>query len=143
MTVSDLKSKLAALDLPTSGNKAALKARLAEASKPKSKKKKEDSVAVANIRQGVEVLNSEFGEEELKGVLHFKPFSNNPKSFVLRLPNMKEAAEALPLNNKAKEAITLLRRLRGSVSDAFGDANQTWIFHASGAAAVFSHLNLK
>ena len=142
MTVSDLKSKLAALDLPTSGNKAALKARLAEASKPKSKKK-EDSVAVANIRQGVEVLNSEFGEEELKGVLHFKPFTNNPKSFVLRLPNMKEAAEALPLNNKAKEAITLLRRLRGSVSDAFGDANQTWIFHASGAAAVFSHLNLK
>ena len=39
MTVSDLKSKLAALDLPTNGNKEALKARLAEAGKPKSEKR--------------------------------------------------------------------------------------------------------
>ena len=147
MTVKAIKSKLAALNLPTSGNKETLKARLASANKPKPTKKSKGNpvaaAAVANVRQGVELLHSEFGEDELKGILHFKPFSNNPKSFVLRLPNMKEAAAALPFTNEAKEAIALLRKLRGSVAAAFGDANQCWVLHASGGAAVFSQLHLK
>jgi hypothetical protein len=147
MTVKELKAKLTALDLPTSGNKETLKARLASANKPKPTKKSKGNpvaaAAVASVRQGVEILHSEFGEDELKDCLQFKPFSNNPKSFVLRLPDMKEAACRLPFTPQAKEAIALLRKLRGSVAAAFGDANQTWVLHASGGAAVFSQLHLK
>ena len=142
MTVTVIKAKLEEQGLATNGNKQTLLKRLEAANKPKTAKK-EDSAIVANIRQGAEVLYSEFGEEQLEGVLHFKPFNSNPKSFVLRLPNMKVTVKRLPESKAAKEGIAILRKLRGSVTDVCGDADQTWVFHASGAFGLYSHIALK
>ena len=142
MTVTVIKSKLKEQGLATNGNKQTLLKRLEAANKPKTAKK-EDSAIVANIRQGAEVLYSEFGEEQLEGVLHFKPFNSNPKSFVLRLPNMKETVKRLPESKAAKEGIAILRKLRGSVTEVCGDADQTWVFHSSGAFGLYSHIALK
>ena len=143
MTVKVIKAKLVEQGLATNGNKQTLLKRLEAANKPKTETKKEESAIVRNIRQGAEALYSEFGEDQLKGTLHFKPFNSNPKSFVLRLPSMRETVKRLPESKAAKEGIAILRKLRGSVTEVCGDADQTWVFHSSGAFGLYSHIALK
>ena len=62
----------------------------------------------------------------------------NKASFVLRLPEFKEAVNALPKSDDAKHALQLLRGLQNEVQSLTGDARKTWVFHPSGSFALHS-----
>ena len=139
MTVKQLKVKLAELELPTNGDKAALTARLKSATVKPTKKAKPISHTVTQIRQACSAITATFGEK-LEGIMAFKLYPNNGSSFVLRLPRQAEAIKRLPHTPEAKQALDTLSWLGNAVSEAFGDSKQTWCIHASGKACVHSEL---
>lgn len=67
---------------------------------------------------------------------------NGGNSFVVKLPSIPEVVKSLDHSQDSKDAIAILRELRKSVSTLTkGDASQTWVFHESGAFALYSRMD--
>ena len=67
---------------------------------------------------------------------------NGGNSFVVKLPSIPEVVKSLDHSAESKAAIAILRELRKSVATLTkGDASQTWVFHESGAFALYSRMD--
>ena len=61
---------------------------------------------------------------------------------MLKLPSVPEVVQSLDHSADSKAAIAILRDLRKSVAALTkGDASHTWVFHNSGAFALYSRLD--
>lgn len=100
-----------------------------------AKKTSTASGAIAVILRAAETLA---GHEVIGKLIELKTW-NDGNSFVLRLPNFKDAVDTLPHDSEAKIALTLLKNTRNAVTSITGDARQTWVFHVnSGSFALYS-----
>jgi hypothetical protein len=105
---------------------------------PKAKTPKvAPSAMVANIRTACEALTK---VEAIDKLLGFRVF-NSAGSFVVRLPNFRDAVDVLPQSDEAKKALALLKNTRSEVESLTGSAKQTWVFHSSGSFGLYSKLS--
>lgn len=107
------------------------------APKAEKKPKAQPSTMVANIRAACEALST---HEVLGKLLGFRVF-NTAGSFVVRLPNFRDAVDLLPRTTEAKNALALLKHTRSEVESLTGSAQQTWVFHSSGSFGLYSKLS--
>lgn len=132
-------SALAAVKIPTA-EAVAVVVETPAIAKPAAKAKTPKatpSAMVANIRTACEALSN---VEAIAKLLGFRVF-NSAGSFVVRLPNFRDAVDVLPHNEESKKALALLKNTRAEVESLTGSAKQTWVFHSSGSFGLYSKLN--
>jgi hypothetical protein len=131
------KSAPAAVEIPTTQAPAVVVETTVAAPAKAKKPKATPSAMVANIRTACEALMQ---IPALASLLQYRQF-NTAGSFVVRLPNFRDAVDVLPQSADAKSALALIKNTRSEVESLTGTSKQTWVFHTSGSFALYSKLN--